>query len=165
MSEPIGNQDESLSSDGRQSAAAAAIARGTSRLLWSLGYTALPELGLANGRRADLVALSIKGEIWIVEIKSCVADFRTDSKWPQYRAFCDRLLFAVDRAFPADILPPDTGVVIADRYGAALVREAPLHALSGGRRKAVTLQLARVAASRLQAAADPDFALEVSRLE
>lgn len=166
MDEAIKGSDEDISStDGRQSAAAAAIARGTSRMLWARGLTALPELTLASGRRADLVAVSIKGEVWIVEIKSCLADFRSDGKWPEYREFCDRLLFAVDRAFPIEILPEDTGLIIADRYGAELVREAPLHALSAARRKAVMLRCARVGASRLQAAADPEFALEISRLE
>ena len=165
MNGPTDSTTGPLSMDGRQSAAAAAIARGSSRLLWSLGFTALPELALANGRRADLVAVSIKGEIWIVEVKSGIADFRADAKWPEYREFCDRFLFAVDPDFPTDILPAEAGLLVADRYGADLVREAPLHALSAARRKALTLRFARVAASRLQAAADPDYALEISRLE
>lgn len=165
MSEPEGEAGPVISSDGRQSPAAAAIARGASRLLWTLGYAVVPEVVLASGRRADLLAISIKGEIWIVEIKSSLADFRADSKWPEYREFCDRLLFAVDRMFPAEILPEDTGLIIADRYGAEMMREAPLHGLTAARRKALTLRCARVAATRLQAMADPDYALELSRLE
>lgn len=146
--------------DGRQSAAASAIARGTRRMLWARGFATVTELVLASGRRADVVALSEKGEIWIVEIKSSVADFRSDSKWPEYRAFCDRLLFAVDREFPSDLIPEETGLVIADQYGAELVREAPHTALPGARRKAVTLRFARAAAVRLHGLADPELGLE-----
>lgn len=165
MTDPFPAPAAPLTSDGRQSEAAAAICRGTSRLLWSLGLPALPELVLPTGRRADLTAVGAKGEIWIVEIKSSVADFRSDAKWPEYRDFCDRLLFAVDRQFPADLLPLDTGLIIADRYGADLVRDAPLHMLSPARRKALTLRIARVAAARMQAAADPEHGLEIGRIE
>lgn len=151
--------------DGRQSPAAAAIARGAARLLMAMGFVALPELSLASGRRADLVAISEKGEVWIVEIKTCLADFRTDGKWHEYRDFCDRLLFAVDSTFPQEVLPEGTGLIIADRYGAGLVREPPLHALGAARRKALTLRFARVAASRLLTLADPEASLEAARVE
>jgi hypothetical protein len=154
------NNAEVLSSDGRQSAAAAAIARGTQRLLLDKGLVSITELTLASGRRADVAALSDKGEIWIVEIKSSVADFRADSKWPQYEDFCDRLLFAVAPGFPLDLLPETTGLVIADAYGAELVREAPWKPLAAARRKAVIGRFARAAAVRLQALADPDFVRE-----
>ena len=152
-----------LTDDGRQSPAAAAIARGTRRLLLSLGFASITELTLATGRRADIAALSDKGEIWIVEIKSGVADFRADSKWPEYEAFADRLLFAVAPDFPLDILPATTGLVLADAYGAEIVREAPLKSLPAARRKAMTQRIARAAALRLHAMADPDFVRE--RLE
>lgn len=145
-----------LSDDGRQSPAAAAIARGSRRLLLSLGFATLPELTLANGRRADIVALSDKGEIWIVEIKSSVADFRSDAKWREYEEFADRLLFAVSPDFPADILPADTGLMLADAYGAELVREGPQRTLAPARRKAVTQRFARASALRLHAISDPD---------
>lgn len=112
------------------------------------------EVSLANGRRADVVAVAGSGEIWIVEIKSSVEDFRSDRKWPEYRVYCDRLLFAVAPAFPSDILPADTGLIVADRYGGEIVRGAPEHRLSGARRKAVTLRVVHTAALRLQAAAD-----------
>jgi len=141
--------------DGRQSAAATVIARGTMRALRTLGFAVVTELPLATGRRADLFAFDRSGTVWIVEIKSSVADFRADRKWPDYRLSCDRLHFAVDAAFPLDILPPETGVFVADAYGAALVREAPLHPLPATRRKAVTLNAARVAALRLHGLLDP----------
>lgn len=150
----------SLLEDGRQSPAAAAIARGLRRMLWARGLATVTELVLANGRRADVVALSDRGEIWIVEVKSSVADFRADTKWPEYRDYCDRLLFAVDRDFPVEILPADTGLVIADPYGAELLREAPLTPLAGARRKAMTQRFARAAALRLHALADPVLGLQ-----
>ena len=143
--------------DGRQSPAALAITRGVRRLLWTLGLASIPELSLPNGRRADIAALSEKGEVWIVEVKSSVVDFRSDSKWPEYRDYCDRLLFAVDRAFPTEILPRDAGVIVADAYGAAVIRDAPVTPLAGARRKLVALRFARVAALRLHGFADPEF--------
>ena len=118
------------------------------------------EVSLANGRRADIAAVAASGEIWIVEIKSSVEDFRTDQKWPEYRDYCDRLFFAVAPAFPREILPADTGLVIADRYGGEIVRAAPEHKLAGARRKAVTLRLVHTAAFRLQAATDPEGRFE-----
>jgi hypothetical protein len=118
------------------------------------------EVSLANGRRADIAAVATSGDIWIVEIKSSVEDFRADQKWPEYRDFCDRLFFAVAPAFPSELLPPDTGLIIADRYGGEIARAAPEHKLAGARRKAMTLRLAQTAALRLQAAIDPDFSLE-----
>ncbi len=154
MPEPV--EILSVPEDGRQSPQAAAIARGVRRLMWSMGFATVTELVLASGRRADVVGVSAKGEIWIVEIKSSVADWRADCKWPEYRDYCDRLLFAVARDFPVELLPDDTGLMIADQYGADLVREAPSTPLAGARRKAVTLRFARAAAWRLQALADPN---------
>ena len=118
------------------------------------------EVSLANGRRADIAAVAASGEIWIVEIKSSIEDFRTDQKWPEYRDYCDRLFFAVAPAFPREILPADTGLIIADRYGGEIVRAAPEHKLAGARRKAVTLRLVHTAAFRLQAAIDPEGRFE-----
>lgn len=143
--------------DGRQSERALEIQRGACRLMRSLGHSTVTELPLSTGHRADIVALVQGGEIWIVEIKSSLADFRADAKWHEYRAHCDRLFFAVAADFPLDVLPQETGLVIADRYGAELMREAPEHRLSGGRRKAVTLRFARAAALRLQSVTDPSL--------
>jgi hypothetical protein len=147
-------------SDRRHLLAAADIARGVGRLLWSLGLASVTELSLANGRRADVVGLSANGEIWIVEIKSCVEDFRADHKWPEYQDFCDRLWFAVAPAFPQQLLPNDAGLIIADRYSGEIAREAPAVRLPAARRKAMTLRLARAAALRLQSLADPEIDLE-----
>jgi hypothetical protein len=146
----------SLPVDGRQSPTALAVARGTTRLLHSLGFSVVPELPLASGRRADLVALGTDGEIWIVEIKSSVADFRTDRKWLDYRAHCDRLFFATTLEVPCEIFPPDTGLIVADAFGASIVCEAPEHRVHAATRKSVLLTFARAAALRLSALADPD---------
>jgi hypothetical protein len=141
--------------DGRQSPTALAVARGTQRMLRALGLACVWELPLASGRRADLVALGRDGEIWIVEIKSSIEDFRVDQKWPDYRLHCDRLFFATAAHVPLEIFPQDAGLIVADAYGAALVREAPAHRLHASTRKSMTLCFARAAALRLQALADP----------
>jgi hypothetical protein len=141
--------------DGRQSETALAVARGTQRLLLALGLSCVSELPLLSGRRADLVALGGDGEIWIVEIKSSVADFRADQKWTDYRSHCDRLFFATAAHVPLDIFPPDAGLILADGYGAELVREAPAHRIHASTRKSVMLAFARAAAVRLQALSDP----------
>ena len=143
--------------DGRQSAAATAICRGAQRCLYAQGFTSITEITLANGRRADIVALSDKGEIWIVEVKSSIVDFRTDQKWPEYEPFTDRLLFAVAPGFPIDILPETTGILVADAYGGEIIRPAPPLQMAAARRKAMTLRIARAASHRLQFFADPDF--------
>jgi hypothetical protein len=141
--------------DRRQSATALAVARGTARLLAALGFACVSELPLASGRRADLVALGGAGDIWIVEIKSSVADFRADQKWMDYRLHCDRLFFATTVEVPCEIFPPDTGLIVADAFGASIVCEAPEHRLSAGTRKSMMLRFGHNAASRLQALADP----------
>ena len=143
--------------DGRQSATALAVARGTQRLLVALGHACVAELPLASGRRADLVALGRDGEIWIVEIKSSVADFRTDQKWTDYRLHCDRLFFATTLAVPCGIFPQDTGLIVADAFGAAITCEAPEHRLHAATRKCMLLAFARAAALRLSALADPEL--------
>lgn len=147
--------------DGRQSEAARDIARGCCRKLAQYRVACLPELPLANGLRADLVGLADSGDIIIVEIKSCLADFRADNKWAGYRDFCDRLYFAVAPAFPRDVLPPDAGLIIADRFSAEIMREAPEHRLAAARRKAVTLRFGRAAAARLHGICDPQATLEL----
>ena len=144
--------------DGRQSPTALAVATGVRRLLAAQGCASVCELILASGRRADVIALTPDGCLWIVEVKSCLADFRADSKWRDYRAFCDRFYFAVPPDFPVDVLPEDAGLILADGFGAHLAREAPEHKLAGARRKAVTLRFAHVAANRHHALFDPQGA-------
>ncbi len=158
----LSDSDSAMPTDGRQSIAALQIARGTRRLLLAHGFSSLPELSLANGRRADLVGLSERGVVWIVEIKSSVEDFRVDQKWPEYREFCDQLLFAVSPSFPLDLLPPDTGIIVADRFGGDFIREAPIHMMAATRRKALVTRIARTGAMRLLALSDPEIALERS---
>ena len=142
--------------DGRQSENALRIARGTARLLHAHGFSVVSELPLPSGRRADLVGLNASGEIWIVEVKSSIADFRADLKWPDYRVHCDRLFFATSLDVPCEIFPPDTGLIVADDFGAELKCHAPEHRVSAPTRKSMLLLFARAAALRLQALHDPN---------
>ena len=137
----------------------AAVTRGAARLLIDLGYAPLAEVTLPNGRRADLMALGPKGQIFIVEVKSSVEDFRTDQKWWEYQPYCDAFAFAVAPEFPREILPEEPGLMVADGFGGAVLREAPAAPLAGARRKALTLAFARLAAMR--AAGAPTAALQV----
>jgi hypothetical protein len=131
------------------------LARGVCRALDQLGYASLIEFPLANGRRADIVALGRVGDLVIVEIKTSVADFRADHKWPDYRDFADRLYFAVPSGFPGALIPEECGLIVADSFGATLLREGQATRLSPPRRRAVTLRFAATAAARLQRLLDP----------
>jgi hypothetical protein len=124
------------------------VTRGAARLLVSMGLAPLLEVSLPNGRRADLMALSPKGEIVIVEVKSSLEDYRTDAKWPEYHPYCDRLYFAVSPEFPRYILPEGPGLMVADAFGGAVLTEATPTPLVAARRKALTLSFARLAAWR-----------------
>jgi len=142
--------------DGRQSDTARGIQRGALRYLAARGLVGVPEFCLASGRRADIAAIDSKGEVWVIEIKSSVIDFRTDRKWTDYRQHCDRLFFAVSPDFPVEILPADAGILVADQFGAGMIREAPVHPMPSATRRAVTLRLARTAAGRLMGLMDPE---------
>jgi hypothetical protein len=147
--------------DGRQSETALSVARGTMRLMHALGRACVAEMPLPSGRRADLVALGPDGEIWIVEIKSSLADLRADDKWQDYRMHCDRLFFAFPQDLPCEIFPPETGQIVADAYGAQIVCEAPEHRLPAATRKSMLVRFAQTAALRLSRLADPQGFYEV----
>lgn len=132
-----------------------AVCRGAGRHLRERGYAIVKEMTFANGRRGDIVALSPAGELLVVEVKSGIEDYRVDGKWPDYRDFCDGFLFAVAPEFPQEILPEDVGLIVADAYGGALIREPPRHALAPARRKALTIAFAKLAAARLALIEDP----------
>jgi hypothetical protein len=125
-----------------------AVTRGAGRLFAALGYAPLMEVCLPNNRRADIMALGPRGQIAIVEVKSGLEDFLADRKWGDYLPFCDAFYFAVAPEFPQDILPPEPGLIVADAFDGAVVREAPATPLVGARRKALTLAFARLAAMR-----------------
>lgn len=129
-----------------------ALTRGVTRLFIEMGLSPIAEFRLPIKRRADIAALDRRGKLVMAEIKSCRADFESDQKWPEYRDYCDQFFFAVDPNFPADILPRDEGLIIADEYGAAIKRPAPERPLVSARRKAITLRFARQAAFRTLAA-------------
>ena len=143
--------------DGRQSETALLVARGTRRLLRNLQFSTLTELPLASGRRADIVALARDATIVIVEIKSSIADFRADCEWPDYRAHCDRLYFAIPASIPAEIMPQDAGLILADGFGADILREAPEHRLAPATRRALLMRFAHAAAHRLHGLIDPEI--------
>ena len=125
-----------------------AVTRGAGRLMVDLGYAPLLEVTLPNGRRADIMALGPRGEIAIAEVKSSLEDYITDQKWADYLPYCDRFYFAVAPSFPRDVLPDDPGLIVADGFGGAVLREPSVAQLAGARRKALTIAFARLAALR-----------------
>ena len=143
--------------DLRQSATALRVQRGVMRLLRAqYDFACFAEVSLVNGRRADVLAVGPKGEIWIVEIKSSRIDFRVDAKWPAYREFCDRFYFAKPPELDPDIFPASEGLIVADAHDAAILRSGPDLPLPPPRRKAMLLQLARLGADRVHTLMDPD---------
>ncbi len=133
----------------------AAVRRATARLCLALGWSPLHEVGLPNGRRADILALRSDGGLACIEVKSGERDFRTDAKWQEYQPYCDALLFAVDADFPITLIPPEVGLIVACDGVADLVRHAPEHRLTPARRRALMQRFAELAALRLVALQDP----------
>ena len=125
-----------------------AVTRGAARLMIDLGYAPLLEVGLPNGRRADVMAIGRRGDIVICEVKSGIDDYRVDRKWGEYAPFCDAFFFAVAPEFPQEVLSDTPGLIVADGFGGAVVREAPVTSLAPARRKALTLAFARLGALR-----------------
>ena len=128
------------------------VARGVSRLLLQEGFSPILEFTLANGRRLDVAALGPDGTVLGVEIKVAIGDLKQDIKWPEYLEFCELFYFAIPPDFPDELVPAGTGLIVADRYGGAIVRPSPVAAIHASRRKAVTLRFAKVAAERLNLA-------------
>lgn len=124
------------------------VTRGVARLLVDMGYAPLLEVGLPNGRRADVMALGPHGDIVICEVKSGVEDYRCDQKWREYGPFCDAFYFAVAPEFPSELIGDDCGLIVADAFGGAVVRDATATPLAPARRKALTLSFARLGALR-----------------
>jgi hypothetical protein len=151
--------DLSLPPDGRQSEAALAIRRGVCRRLRAEGFALIPELTLPSGRRADLLGLGASGEILIIEIKSSIEDFRADGKWPEYLAHSDLFYFATGPSVPRDIFPDTVGLMVADAYGAEILRPAERDPLHASVRKAMLIRIARAGALRLHDLEDPEATL------
>ena len=131
------------------------LARGVCRHLRSMDFVCVEELVPARGLRVDVMALGPKGEVWVIECKSSRADFMSDSKWQGYLEWCDRFFWAVDADFPTELLPDETGLILADAYDAEVVRMAPEAKLAAARRKVMVQKFARTAAMRLQCLRDP----------
>lgn len=134
------------------------LARGVCRHLRDLNFVSVEELVPAPGLRVDVMALGPKGEIWVIECKSSRADYVADAKWRGYLDWCDRFFWAVDTDFPTELLPDDTGLIVADAYGGEVVRIGPETRLAPARRKVMVQKFARHAALRAQAARDPGIA-------
>ena len=135
------------------------LARGVCRHLLGYDFVSVEELTPTSGKRVDVMALGPKGEVWIVECKSSRADFTSDHKWQGYLEWCDRYFWAVDEAFPTELLPDDTGLMIADAYDAEIIRMGPESKLAPARRKSMIQKFARHAALRSHAARDPELSL------
>jgi hypothetical protein len=139
-----------------QPSGAALLARGVCRTLEQLAYVSLVEFPLADGRRADILALGKTGDLVIIEVKTSVADFRADRKWGAYRDFSDRLYFAVPNDFPRALIPDECGLMVADSFSAAVLRDGSTMRLDASRRRALTMRFARIAATRLHRLVDPE---------
>ena len=131
------------------------LARGVCRHFLSYDFVSVEEFVPERGRRVDVMAMGPKGEVWVVECKSSLVDFQTDSKWDGYLPWCDRFFWAVDAEFPVEVLPEGTGLIIADAYGAEIIRMGPEDKLPPARRKSLSLKFARDAARRLHRLRDP----------
>jgi hypothetical protein len=134
------------------------LARGVARALRGLDFVSVEELVPTPGLRVDLLALGPKGEVWVIECKSGRADYLADQKWQSYLPWCDRFFWAVDAAFPTDLLPDGTGLILADAYDAEIIRLGPDTPLAPARRKVMVQKFARHAALRLQGYRDPGVA-------
>lgn len=142
--------------DGRQSETALSVQRGVMRFLRSrYDFCCYAEVTLASSRRADVLSVGPKGDIWIVEIKSSLEDFRVDKKWHEYRDYCDKFFFAKPPEMDAGIFPESEGLIVADGHGAEILRDAKNDPLAAARRKALTLRLARMGADRIHGLMDP----------
>lgn len=145
-----------MSENSRAFGLTSEVARGVSRMLMDAGWSPLLEFTLPNGRRLDVAAISDSGEIIAVEIKVSLEDFRGDGKWVEYLDYCDRYFFAVPDGFPILVLPEEHGLIVADKFGAAIIREASGVPLSPARRKAMLIRFARTAAERYARMIDPN---------
>ena len=125
------------------------LTRGVCNLFQDLGFGTLTEFKLASGRRVDVMAIDRNGEFVIVEVKSTVADFRSDRKWHEYLAFCERFYFAVPAGFPVEMMPKDCGLIVADPYAAAVRRESLTRKLNTNRKRRQLIRFALAATNRL----------------
>ena len=133
------------------------LARGVMRAFCDMGHSCIAELSLGNGRRVDVMALGRGGLLTIIEVKTSLADYRSDNKWREYLPYCDEFFFAVAEGFDRSVLPDNFGIMVADRYGAAIVARPPEFKMAPARRKALMLRFARTAGSRLMRLDEPEF--------
>lgn len=147
----------SVAEDGRWSPVAAATVRGVCRMLARHGVATVTEMPFASGRRADIVALADDGTLTVIEVKSSLVDLRVDRKWPEYRAYCDRLYFAAPPDLSPEIFPEAAGLIVADAYGGEFLRHDPAERrLNAATRKTMLIRFGQMAARRFHRAADPE---------
>jgi len=147
----------SRTSEAGRPLATQSTTRGACRLLRAHDWSFATEMKLPNGRRADIVAMSARGRLLIVEVKSCAADLTADLKWAEYREFCDQLYFAIPPDGPIHLIDEAVGLIVADTYGAEFIRHPQEASLSPPRRRTMIIAFARHAADRLHATLDPDL--------
>ena len=123
---------------------------GVQALFYDLGYCSITEMRLSSGRRVDVIGLDRRGRFAVAEIKTNLADLRSDQKWPEYLAFCDVFYFAVPVNFPIEIVPTETGLIVADQFGGEILRPSQHHIMTMGRRNRQIMQFARTAGMRLR---------------
>ena len=72
-----------------------ALTKAAQSYLLHKGFSCYAELAVdaSTRRRADVVAVNLKRHIFICEVKSCEADYLTDSKWHTYLDYCDQFVF------------------------------------------------------------------------
>lgn len=155
MTKLLQPREERPSAEPASAEPARLLARGVCRALADHGLATLTEFTLGSGRRVDVIGLDRRGQVTIVEIKTCLEDFRSDRKWPEYLGYCDRFYFAVPADFPRHILPADCGLMAADPYGAVMLRESPDFRLNAARRRSQGLRFGLAAAERLGRLIDP----------
>lgn len=131
------------------------IARGVCRLFHNMRYSLMTEFPLSNNRRVDVIGLGKAGEFIVAEIKASERDFKTDQKWPEYLTHCDEFYFAVSGGFPLELIPEDVGIIVADAFHGAIVRQAPKRKMNGTRRRNQILKFGLKAAKRLHHTRDP----------
>ncbi|MCI4664551.1 MAG: MmcB family DNA repair protein [Neomegalonema sp.] len=136
----------------------AMVRRGARRRLAADGMETLMEFAPTRGLRADLLAIGRAGELWIIEVKSCLEDYAADAKWRGYLEWCDQFFFAVGPEFPTEKLPAEAGLILSDGYDAELVRRPEARKVAGARRRAILIKAARHASARLRALEDPGVA-------
>lgn len=103
-------------------------------------YSVHPEFGIEKWgrRRLDALCLNYRGEMIGVEVKSCLADYRTDKKWRTYLPYTNKLYFL----FPPSVIesrkfPEIKAEIKAEGAGILTLKYGRVHALVGAKTREV----------------------------